>query len=159
MPLKAAFPRLPGPLSHSQGSSQEFAALPWEIPLYLVLAPSQVCLFSIGGSGDSGHRAMPVGEETGLREPPPLSLFDHACKEVSGQRGPLLPTLRPTRRLSCLPAGPHILPSHNACNNSKGLELHKVELVLRAMAGESLAHAPNGCAINRAYQRSMCVSV
>lgn len=64
-----------------------------------------------------------------------------------------------TCHLSCLPAGPHILPSNNACNNSMGLELHKVGLVLKAVAGESLAHAPNGCAINRAYQRSTCVSV
>lgn len=53
MPRKAAF-LVSGPLSHSQGSSQGFAALPWETPLYFFLASSQVCLFSRGGSGDSG---------------------------------------------------------------------------------------------------------
>lgn len=106
-----------------------------------------------------GLRAVPVREETGLREQLPLSLFNHVCREVSGQLGasaaspstdvlPLLPSCWATRP-----------PSNNACHHSEGLELHKVGLVLRAMAGESLAHAPNGCAINRTYQRNVCVSV
>lgn len=106
-----------------------------------------------------GLRAVPGGRRLGSG-----SSHHCLCSAMCAERfranwGPLLPTLPRTRHLSCLPAGPHILPSNNACHHSEGLALHKVGLVLRATAGESLAHAPNGCAINRGYQRNVCKCV
>lgn len=123
----------------------------WLLPRY-ACSPEEVL-------ETQGLRAVPVGRRLGSG-----SSHHCLCSAMCAERflanwGPLLPTLPLTRYLSCLPAGPHILPSNNACHHSEGLELHKVGLVLRAMAGESLAHAPNGCAINRAYQRNVCVSV
>lgn len=102
-------------------------------------------------------------EEAGLGEQPHCLCSAMCAKRFLASWEPLLLTPQLTRCLSCLPAEPHIFLSNDACINSKGLELHKVELVLRArkLSGQGLrlALAPNGCAINRTYQRSMHVSV
>lgn len=100
----------------------------WLLPRY-ACSPEEVL-------ETQGLRAVPVGRRLGSG-----SSHHCLCSAMCAERflanwGPLLPTLPPTRYLSCLPAGPHILPSNNACHHSEGLELHKVGLVLRAMAGE-----------------------
>lgn len=110
-----------------------------------------------GGSGGSGTQGCARKEAAGLREQPHCLCSAMCAKRFLANWEPLLLTL--PLELPPLPSSwtTH-LPSDNACNNSKGLELHKVQLVLRARGlsdqGLGLVLAPNGCAINQTYQRS-----
>lgn len=102
-------------------------------------------------------------EEAGLGEQPHCLCSAMCAKRFLAQLGASAAHPSADTLPLFLPAEPHILLSNNARINSKGLELHKVELVLRAREfsgqGLRLALAPNGCAINRTYQRSVHVSV